>query len=322
MGRRMRPLNPAWGPVERFACELRALRAAAGEMPLRRMARRSAVSKSALTDAVAGFELPSEEVLRAFVDVCGGDWPWWRERRLGARAEAAADADLAEIVEAEGEGQGWLAPRYPGHSEPIDRRSVHVPEVIVEPVAMLVRLRRRRLRALAVFGTAAVVAFAAGWFVRPLFGHSPAGGTPVTAASVEAAAEASPTAGPADGVDPYISRCGEDQQLIETKGMVWPDHTSYGSLELFHSARCDANWGYVNGPNSRSWKVHIIVHRPADGITVPVVQSVDLGPGSWSGMLLTASGCVYIEAYVEKGSGRGPSARTSCYRQADTVLHS
>ena len=95
MGRRMRPLNPADGVVERFACELRALRAAAGELPFWKMGRHCGVSKSALAAAVAGYELPSERVTRAFVQVCGGDWPWWSDRLAQARARLDEAAGAA-----------------------------------------------------------------------------------------------------------------------------------------------------------------------------------------------------------------------------------
>jgi hypothetical protein len=320
MGRRMRPLNPAWGPVERFACELRALRAAAGEMPFRRMARLCAVPKSALAEAVAGHQLPPEPMLRAFVEVCGGDWPWWRDRWMGARAEAAADAELAEEVNAAEDGRGWLVPKYPSPLEPVERRSVHVPAVRVDPSAP--RAGRRRLWSAVAVGVAGVAAFGAGWVLRPLMDQAEPG-EPSARASTEVAAEATPrTAEPADGVDPYISGCGRDQQLIETRRMQWPDKSPYGALELFHSHRCNANWGYVSGPNSKSWKVHIIVHRPDDGARVPVIESADVSPGSWSGMLLTSGGCVYIEAYVETVTGPARAVRTSCYKESDAVLHS
>lgn len=91
MGRRMRPLNPAGGVVERFACELRALRAAAGEPAFWKMARHCDVSKSALAAAVAGYELPSERVTLAYVHVCGGDPREWSERLAQARGQLEAE---------------------------------------------------------------------------------------------------------------------------------------------------------------------------------------------------------------------------------------
>ena len=87
----MRPLWPDDGVVERFACELRALRAAAGEPAFWKMARRCEVSKSALAAAVAGYELPSQRVMLAYVQVCGGDAPWWGERLTQARARLEAE---------------------------------------------------------------------------------------------------------------------------------------------------------------------------------------------------------------------------------------
>lgn len=91
MGRRMRPLDPTIGPVERFASELRVLRTLAGDLPFWKMARRCDISKSALAAAVAGRVLPSEKVTREFVRTCGGDWPWWRERCSLAVTELAGD---------------------------------------------------------------------------------------------------------------------------------------------------------------------------------------------------------------------------------------
>jgi hypothetical protein len=99
MGRRMRPLDPAEGVVERFACELRALRAAAGDLPFWKMASRCGISKSALAAAVAGYQLPSERVTRQFVQVCGGDWSWWSQRLAYARDEAARLSTAAGVDE-------------------------------------------------------------------------------------------------------------------------------------------------------------------------------------------------------------------------------
>lgn len=93
----MRPLDPADGVAERFACELRALRAVAGDLPFWKMARRCDVSKSALAAAVAGYELPSERVTRAFVQACHGDWSWWSARLALARTQLDAAADTHPI---------------------------------------------------------------------------------------------------------------------------------------------------------------------------------------------------------------------------------
>uniref|UniRef100_UPI003F4912A3 hypothetical protein n=1 Tax=Microtetraspora malaysiensis TaxID=161358 RepID=UPI003F4912A3 len=71
------------------------------------MARRCEVSKTALAYAVAGYRLPSENVVRNFVLLCGGDWPCWRERWSHAIAEVAATADEDN---ASGQQRGVLVP--------------------------------------------------------------------------------------------------------------------------------------------------------------------------------------------------------------------
>src|SRR5579862_7653294 len=102
MGRRMRPLDPAGGPAESFACELRALRACAGNLPFWKMARLCSISKSALAAAVAGYQVPSERVTEEFVRICGGDWPRWQERRLQAIAALGSgvpDDHRADLID-------------------------------------------------------------------------------------------------------------------------------------------------------------------------------------------------------------------------------
>jgi hypothetical protein len=76
---------------------LRALREQAGNLPYWKMARRSrgGASKSALAQATAGKQIPSERVLDAFVGVCGGDLNYWRARRQHALSELAAAAQAA-----------------------------------------------------------------------------------------------------------------------------------------------------------------------------------------------------------------------------------
>src|SRR5450756_1107012 len=43
---------------------------------------------------------------------------------------------------------------------------------------------------------------------------------------------------PADGGDPYVDKCGADQQRLEYQNVYWPDHELYGWLELYHSHVC------------------------------------------------------------------------------------
>ncbi|EFG04045.1 transcriptional regulator, XRE family protein (plasmid) [Streptomyces clavuligerus] len=72
MGRREKPLDPAAGPVEAFAHELRALRRAAGSPTYRAMAEDTPYSAPTLSGAASGERLPSLPVTLAFVRACGG----------------------------------------------------------------------------------------------------------------------------------------------------------------------------------------------------------------------------------------------------------
>ncbi|WP_345350636.1 helix-turn-helix transcriptional regulator [Actinoallomurus liliacearum] len=85
-------MSPNAGPAARFALELRALREQAGNLPYWKMARRCQASKSALAEAAAGRQIPSERVLDAYVSVCGGDLNKWRARRVEALEELEAAA--------------------------------------------------------------------------------------------------------------------------------------------------------------------------------------------------------------------------------------
>lgn len=90
MGRPEKPLAQDAGPATAFALELRRLRAAAGSPSYRELARRAMFSASVLSDAAAGYRLPTLQVALAFAEACGGDRAAW-ERRWRAVAGRAGD---------------------------------------------------------------------------------------------------------------------------------------------------------------------------------------------------------------------------------------
>ncbi|MFC8432811.1 DNA-binding protein [Streptomyces sp. NPDC057253] len=96
MGRRETPVDPAAGPVPRFAYDLRKLRQEAGGPTYRELARRAHFSVTALSQAAAGEHLPSLQVTLAYATACGGDAGEWERRWKEAEREvreAAADQD-------------------------------------------------------------------------------------------------------------------------------------------------------------------------------------------------------------------------------------
>ncbi|GHB07305.1 WD40 repeat domain-containing protein [Streptomyces termitum] len=100
MGRREREVDPADGPVVRFALELRKLREEAGVRPgpltYREMARRAHYSAATLAQAAAGERLPSLPVALAYVRACGGDEAVWEARWHEVGREAAAERLAAD----------------------------------------------------------------------------------------------------------------------------------------------------------------------------------------------------------------------------------
>ncbi|MEV5343003.1 XRE family transcriptional regulator, partial [Streptomyces sp. NPDC052676] len=100
MGRKEKPLDPDAGPVQRFAADLRALRAEAGTPTYRAMAQRTGYSAPALSQAAAGEKLPTLAVTLAYAAACGGDADVWEKRWRAVAEELAAvpreDADAEE----------------------------------------------------------------------------------------------------------------------------------------------------------------------------------------------------------------------------------
>ncbi|MEU9917868.1 helix-turn-helix domain-containing protein [Streptomyces sp. NPDC051001] len=101
-GRREVPLDPAAGPVQRFAFELRKLRAEADGITYRALARRAGYSVTTLSQAAAGEQLPTLPVALAYAGACGGDVAEWEARWKEAVEESAADGH--------GEDDGSLTP--------------------------------------------------------------------------------------------------------------------------------------------------------------------------------------------------------------------
>ncbi|MFD5402868.1 nSTAND1 domain-containing NTPase [Streptomyces griseorubiginosus] len=111
MGRRETPVDPAAGPVPRFAYELRKLRQEAGGPTYRELARRAHFSVTALSQAAAGEQLPSLQVTLAYATACGGDAGEWERRWKEAEREVReAAAGLDDDVEPPYQGLARFEP--------------------------------------------------------------------------------------------------------------------------------------------------------------------------------------------------------------------
>ncbi|MDX3709190.1 helix-turn-helix domain-containing protein [Streptomyces europaeiscabiei] len=98
MGRPELPVDPAAGPVQRLAHDLRELRRSAGGVSYRTMAKKAGFSVTTLAKAANGERLPSLAVFRAYVQACGADPVPWEER--WAEAEALAGQERQEEADA------------------------------------------------------------------------------------------------------------------------------------------------------------------------------------------------------------------------------
>jgi hypothetical protein len=90
MGRRETPIDPSEGPVHAFAHDLRVLRAKAGGLPYRSLAKQAGYGHSTLAEAASGKVWPTLDLVRAFVGACGGDQEEWAKRWRAVNAQLTA----------------------------------------------------------------------------------------------------------------------------------------------------------------------------------------------------------------------------------------
>ncbi|MCX4966909.1 hypothetical protein OHA98_19150 [Streptomyces sp. NBC_00654] len=131
-GRRERPLDPHAGPVQRFAHELRQLRADAGGPTYREMTRQAGYSVSVLSRAAAGERLPTLEVALAYAAACGGSPDRWQRRW-----REAADEDLQPVDDGTPSPYLGLA-----RFEPEDQERFFGRDQLIDDIVHLVRTHR------------------------------------------------------------------------------------------------------------------------------------------------------------------------------------
>jgi hypothetical protein len=313
MPRPERPVDPTAGPVQRFAAELRKLRAEAGGPPYREMARRAHASKASLSAAASGHRLPTWEVTKAYVRACGGDVAEWSARWSAIRDE--------------------VAPTVPAKTPPPAGGRTSTPILRPHPA------RRYALAA------AAAVLVGAGLTAWGLVADAPDPAAESASRLAEGPVFAPPPSGPwesatggqasteptarfvggtepvADNRDPKKTGCAADPSTIEDLDRVQvntADENLLGVAVLRHARSCHASWGrfepsarlmYLSGPV----RVTIVAQRPATGtVGTPFTAEFD-GQPVFGDILLDRTGCVAITVRVEAPDGGG-SATTACKR--------
>ena len=238
--------------VRSFGEDLRALRRRSGAPSFRAMAQRAHFSSSTLAEATQGRRLPSEVVVRAFVEACSADpGPWlarWRQLADAAREAAPAPASDFPTFPS-GEALTPAAVR-PADQRPADQRPADGPTAEEKPP------RAAKKAASAVSGLHRAIGGLGprarlNWLLVAVTALSAAGGAAADATTTgEPPAALAPAAGsdhagegtvPTDGADPGGAGCALDATVLAHSALIVQGRPA-GMLELRYSARCRAGW--------------------------------------------------------------------------------
>jgi transcriptional regulator with XRE-family HTH domain len=272
-----------------LGAELRRRRKALG-LSQQQMARRLGLSAhSSVTYYESGRRLPPTDIIDAYerhLDVPTG--------RLH-RARLQVLASLAESDE--------VSPPRQDHMP-----CVHSDPVLETPQLGNHQLRRRLLQAVVVVLSvvATVGPSSAAYGVRR--DHTWTQSTQNVKAKIEPAT----TPEPMDGDDPRARDCYADAVVVQAVPFGLPDGSPFGTLRLRHSETCGASWGSAYYSNPKLYTVRIVVHRPKDQAIVQDDWSNNTLPGSYSDMLSTGPGCVWVEVMVITPQGSSTPSQTGC----------
>lgn len=288
MGRRTRPVVAEVEELSELAADLRAVRRAAGNPPLRTMAMKARYSASTLSEAQSGRRLPTLPVLLAYVTACEADPAGWEERwrQVGAAVHAHEQRPAAALPDAPSSEADQAEPSAPGPTDagPVGRR-----------------------RQLMLVGGAALL-LVAGAFTVPARTRAPAS---ERARDVRATASPSPQVITED-TDPQDTGCDRTGvSTVASVNLYGPDRLFLGSVWLRHAPACGAMWTRFEpgaGMTQLSGaRVTVRLVRPSDGRTLRY-EAPYLGLSVYGNMLRTDRGCLKAEATVSAPHPtRGPA---------------
>jgi transcriptional regulator with XRE-family HTH domain len=326
-GRKRQTLSGT-GVLIELAKRLRTLRDQ-NDLTLRQLAEKSGYSTATLSIAEKGQQLPTWDVMTAFIQSCDDDPSRWRQLWEVAKAEelptdSVRNSSAFETIDCATEAPEGVTPRKRyeavGDTAKGKTGSGRSELLLRESDAITCRNCRDHTRAwawnpLVLGGAALIVAIALSVIGFLVFS--------VERSSVNNGASPSALKSPGtpiqDGQDPYVGgRCFGDQDALERQPIMWPDRGIYGWLVLFYSHACGGAWGYVYGPNSPRWRVYIAASRPSDGKLAESSFRGQAPNNSWGNALSARPGCVRAEAWVNTGTDEhpriGPRTMTSCWR--------
>lgn len=311
-GRRRAPLEGSGRQAE-LAQRLRDLRDTHG-LTLRQLAAKSGYSSGALSQAESGRSVPSWELVAAFVQTCGEDPVQWRHLWELARPAAAAplQGTPAQGPPAVMSPTPPLLPR-PPWPRPGTRPLPWPTEAGgAEPGKPPHRPARRNHRRSLIFAIVMAIGASAAIIAWPYGKRPHTADLAVVAPSASARPGTLDNSAARDNTDPNADGCKQDEKTVDEKKVYRKDGRLFGSIVLLYSHTCQAEWGYLDAPNSTQWTIHINAYRIPGPGTTRWHFSGNEAFGSWGNVLSTWYGCVYAEAYVVDKDGEGPHARTAC----------
>jgi hypothetical protein len=263
VGRPERRLDPAAGPLQAFAVELRNLRESAGRPKYSTLAQRTGRSQTALSEAAGGQRLPSWETVEAFVRGCGSDPSTWRLRweEVAAAVRPPAEED---------------AERPDAHRSSQDRR--------------------QRVRLVVIGGTLLLLGLA-GWGIwRATTDGTPAG--PAREVPSVAVADGTDPVDTHCSKDPQVTSL--DTVGIEQNGVpVGQVQLKYAP---WCGAAWARFLPFSKTSLKRGTVVHVDVIRPADGKRAPF-QSKFVGEIVFGNMLRSTESCVVAAVRIGADAG-------------------
>lgn len=294
MPRQPSPVDPADGPCERFAFELRKLRDEAGSPTYRTLAEKTHFSKATLSAAAQGRRLPTLDVALAYAQACGGDLETWRQRWEDARI-AVAGAALPDEAEPE--------PSHPPRRRGGVRFALASGVIICSLVAVI------------------VVSLAGDDSSTRALTGSPVPSAPAGSLTARFDPTGALSSQPiSDGADPKRSTCAADPNVttLDSVEVNTADETYLGSIELRYAPKCDVVWGRFSPTNGTvrltGAVVTITAQRRSDAPNDTAYQAMFDGQAVFGNILPVLHGCVQVAVRIVTVLSGQAEAVTRCLR--------